>query len=286
MEFGDVAGALATINFDTDVYRRAVGGTLAAISDARGTASVSTVTYTARAFTRAGATCTLDDVCSALKRRGRALGVTCIVMESEPDKTNFNKTKFKKRVFRNCVSFKIDDEGARVSVKIFRTLVINVTGVTGLSSIERTNRRVRALLCSAARGGDEACDENAVEVRVWSIDMTQVAWFTCDSTTAIDVQKLYNLAVETINEDTGPWKVASLEMNRHTALRLSSHATGERAESKVSACVWPCGTITLVGKDPTRSRAVVHWLASALASCRITLSVPRKLTPAHVASRA
>jgi hypothetical protein len=286
MEFGDVAGALATINFDTDVYRRAVGGTLAAISDARGTASVSTVTYTARAFTRAGATCTLDDVCAALKRRGRALGITCVVMESEPDKASKTTSKFKRRVFRNCVSFKMDDDDARVSVKIFRTLAVNVTGATGLSSIERVNRRVRALLCSAARGGDSASDEHAVEVRVWSIDMTQVAWFTCDATSAIDVQKLHNLAVDTINEDTGPWKVASLEMHRHTALRLSSHATGERADSKVSACVWPCGTITLVGKDPARARAAVHWLAHALASCRITLSVPRKLTPAHVASRA
>jgi hypothetical protein len=284
MELGDVAGALATINFDTDVYRRAVGGTLAAISEARGTATVSTVTYTARAFTRAGAKCSLEDVCSEIKRRGRALGISCVVMESEEPKT---KTAFKakRRVFRNCVSFKIDDEGARVSVKIFRSLAVNVTGATGLSSIERTNRRVRALLCSAARGGDEAADENAVEVRVWSIDMTQVAWFTCDSTTAIDVQKLHTLAVDAINEDAGPWKVASLEMHRHTALRLSSHATGERAESKVSACVWPCGTITLVGKDPSRARAVVQWLSRALAQCRITLSVPRKLTPAHSASR-
>ena len=281
MEFGDVTGALATIDFDTDVYRRAVGSTLAAISEARGTASVSTVTYTARAFARSGAKCTIDDVCSAIKRRGRLLGLSSVVMECEAD-----KGKFKKRTFRNCVSFKMEDEGARVSVRIYRTLVINVAGATGLSSIERTNRRVRALLCSAARGGDEACDENAVEVRVWSIDMTQVAWFTCDATTAIDVQKLHNLAVDTINEDTGPWKVASLEMNRHTALRLSSHATGERAESKVSACVWPCGTITLVGKDPARARAAVNWLAHALTSCRIPLSVPRKLTPAHAASRA
>jgi hypothetical protein len=280
MEFGDVTGALATIDFDTDVYRRAVGSTLSAISEARGTASVSTVTYTARAFARSGAKCAMDDVCSAIKRRGRTLGLSSVVMECEAE-----KGKFKKRVTRSCVSFKMEDEGARVSVKICRNLVINVAGATGLSSIERTNRRVRALLCSAARGGDEATDEHAVDVRVWSIDMTQVAWFTCDASAAIDVQKMHALAVGTIDSDEGPWKVASLEMRRHTALRLSSHATGERADSKISACVWPCGTITLVGKDPTRARAAVQWIARALTMCRIALSVPRKLTPAQSASR-
>ena len=106
-----------------------------------------------------------------------------------------------------------------------------------------------------------------------------------DASAAIDVQKMHALAIGTIDSDEGPWKVASLEMRRHTALRLSSHATGERAESKISACVWPCGTITLVGKDPTRARAAVQWIARALTMCRITLSVPRKLTPAQSASR-
>jgi hypothetical protein len=277
MELGDVTGALATINFDTDVYRRAVGHTLASISEARGTGSVSTVTYTARAFARTGSKCSLDEVCTTIRRRGRSMGLTSVVMGKEASA----ESDFKKRAaFKNCVSFKIDDEGARVSVKIFRTLAINVTGATGLASIERTNRRIRALLCAAARG-DDASDEHAVEVRLWSIDMTQVAWFTCDQGSALDVQKLHALAVEAIDCDAGPWKVASLEMMRHTALRLATHATGERAETKVSACIWPCGTVTLIGKDHTRVRAVVQWIARALPSCRIALSVPRKLTPAQ-----
>jgi hypothetical protein len=276
MQLADVTGALASINFDTDVYRRAVGNTIAAISDARGTASVSTVTYTARAFARSG-TCSLDDVCAMLKRRGRALGFASIVMGAEASAESDFK---RKRAFKNCVSFKLDDEGARVSVKIFRTLAINVTGATGLSSIERTNRRIRSLLCAAARG-DDAGDEHAVDVRLWSIDMTQVAWFTCDHGSALDVQRMHALAVDAIDTDAGPWKVASLEMMRHTALRLSTHATGERAEEKVSACVWPCGTVTLIGKDHARVRSVVQWIARALPECRIALSVPRKLTPAQ-----
>ena len=248
---------------------------MAFITEARGTASVSTVTYTARAFVRAGAKCTIDDVCALVKRRGRAMDLTCIVMEEKSEKSAKSTKKEKSdpdaaygaygaaikakrgRAFKNCVSFKLEDEGARVSVKIFRTLAINVTGATGLSSIERVNRRVRSILCAAARG-DDASDENAVDVRLWSIDMTQVSWFACDASAAIDVQKMHALAVGTIDSDEGPWKVASLEMRRHTALRLSSHATGERAESKISACVWPCGTITLVGKDPTRARAAVQ----------------------------
>lgn len=284
-----MTGALATINFDTDVYRRAVGSTMAYIAEARGTASVSTVTYTARAFVRAGAKCALDDVCALLKRRGRALGLTCIVMEAEkskekPDAAFSSRSSIKAkqgcRAFKNCVSFKLDDEGARVSVKIFRTLAVNVTGATGLSSIERVNRRVRSILCAAARG-DDASDENAVDVRLWSIDMTQVAWFTCDPGSALDVQRMHTLAVEAIDADAGPWKVASLEMRRHTALRLSTHATGERGDAKVSVCVWPCGTTTLIGKDPSSVRAVVQWIARALPLCRVTLSVPRKLTPAQ-----
>ena len=284
-----MTGALATINFDTDVYRRAVGSTIAYITEARGTASVSTVTYTARAFVRAGAKCALDDVCALLKRRGRAMGLTCIVMEAvaavaavAPKQTlkSSIKAKTAKRAFKNCVSFKLEDEGARVSVKVFRTLAVNVTGATGLSSIERVNRRVRSILCAAAQG-DDASDEHAVDVRLWSIDMTQVAWFTCDPGSALDVQKMHTLAVETIDADTGPWKVASLEMRRHTALRLSTHATGERGDAKVSVCVWPCGTTTLIGKDQARVRAVVQWIARALPLCRVTLSVPRKLTPAQ-----
>ncbi len=111
--------------------------------------------------------------------------------------------------------------------------------------------------------------------------MTQVAWFTCDPGSALDVQKMHTLAVETIDADTGPWKVASLEMRRHTALRLSTHASGERVDAKVSVCVWPCGTTTLIGKDPSSVRAVVQWIARALPLCRVTLSVPRKLTPAQ-----
>ena len=290
MELGDVTGALATINFDTDVYRRAVGNTLGCIAEARGTASISTVTYTARAFTRAGTTCALDDVCAVIRRRGRALGLHGVVMANET-----SAGAFKQRTFKNCVSFKLTDEGARVSVKIFKTLAINVTGATGLSSIERTNRRVRALLCAAAKSdkaaksaksdwaaeADRADDEQGVDVRLWSIDMTQVAWFTCDPGAALDVQKIHALAVDAIDADAGPWRVASLEMMRHTALRLSTHATGERADAKVSACIWPCGTITLIGKDHTRVRAVVQWIARALPLCRIALSVPRKLTPAQ-----
>ena len=296
-----MTGALATINFDTDVYRRAVGSTVAFITEARGTASVSTVTYTARAFVRAGAKCTIDDVCALVKRRGRAMDLTCIVMEEKSEKSAKSAKSTKKeksdpdaaygaygaaikakrgRAFKNCVSFKLEDEGARVSVKIFRTLAINVTGATGLSSIERVNRRVRSILCAAAHG-DDASDEHAVEVRLWSVDMTQVAWFTCDPGSALDVQKMHTLAVETIDADTGPWKVASLEMRRHTALRLSTHASGERGDAKVSVCVWPCGTTTLIGKDPSSVRAVVQWISRALPQCRVTLSVPRKLTPAQ-----
>ena len=68
-----MTGALASINFDTDVYRRAVGSTISFITEARGTANVSTVTYTARAFVRSGAKCTIDDVC-ALIDKARARG--------------------------------------------------------------------------------------------------------------------------------------------------------------------------------------------------------------------
>jgi hypothetical protein len=76
------------------------------------------------------------------------------------------------------------------------------------------------------------------------------------------------------------------------ALRRSVSRDRSRAEHEERGLMLREGSMSVSAVSrATGSAAASHWVQpsarqSALASCRITLSVPRKLTPAHVAARA